>query len=645
MTSIGFEFPIDASGQWDGFNDPSMEHFTGDPFQHLGREVPQNTIDAKVGNPAKIRIALKKIKIGDIPDASTLKEVVARCTTAAQTDDSEKAQKFFQSATELLSKKDIPVLQISDSNTSGVKGPCENGKPFFALLKATGQSRKSETSTGSYGIGKFAPFTVSALRTVFVTTVWQDEVGSWHHYVQGKSVLMSYLDGENRTRRGTGFWGIKEGCMPISSLQSEVPEWLRRTDKDGSHIGLAGTTLSILGFNAVKGWEDVLAANIIMNFFGAIKAGHLEVEIDGSHQINSATLPDLLDSPQLTRVADEQDGDAGRFRNLSHYLQALEGGHGVAIESTQHHLLGECQLKILVGEKLPKRVAVLRNGMLITESMQRLKRFGEYKDFIAILECTSTKGQALLRGMEPPRHDAFEPERLAPDKRQQGRQALHYLAQWVREMLSRHAQDPVSEETNLDEMADFFADEEEEGAAKKKDENPAGAIIIRARPVKLKSRPAVYANHVDNTDDDGSGDANGSDDTSGEAEGEGENGSGGHAENESSGGNAPGANGGGAEKVGAQLLSLPVRDVRAILLTSKKRRIAFTPLSSGSARVILQDSGADVNRALTITASSAGSVSNGAVEGVETIAGQRVVLEVDLASDFVGTIRVVTDAV
>jgi hypothetical protein len=46
-TKTGFHFPIENSGQWEGFNDSAIEHFTGNRLQHLGREVPQNTIDAR----------------------------------------------------------------------------------------------------------------------------------------------------------------------------------------------------------------------------------------------------------------------------------------------------------------------------------------------------------------------------------------------------------------------------------------------------------------------------------------------------------------------------------------------------------------------------------------------------------------------
>lgn len=650
MAEVGFEFPVDASGQWDGFNDSAMEHFSGNPFQHLGREVPQNTIDAKAGKPARIRVSLTKIKPTAIPDLAAFRETIEQCAVAAETEQNEKSTKFFDNAKDLLAKKEVTVLQIEDSNTLGVKGPCENGKPFFALLKATGQSKKSDTSTGSYGIGKFAPFTVSGLRTVFVTTVWQGYDGSWNHYVQGKSVLTSHIDGTGATRRGTGFWGLKQGCMPIESITSDVPEWLRRTKEDGEFAGFAGTTLSILGFDAAKGWEDVLTVNILMNFFGAIKSGDLEVSIQGGHEINAATLEKLLIDPTLSKVADDQEGETGRFQTILSYLVALEGGEGVSIENTQNLHLGDCQVRILIGEKLPKKVAILRNGMLITESLPRLKRFGEFKDFVAILECTSTKGQSLLRGMEPPRHDAFEPDRLPPDRRQIGRNALREISVWVRSMLKRHAQDPVSEVTNLDEMADFFADEEEEGDGKKRDENPAGKIVIRARAIKPKLRSPSYpqssAIAVSQTDEDEGPDQPDDESAEGENSGAGSGGTAMPEPNESSGGNDASAGGMGTLQKTGVLAPSPVRDVRAVPLADRrKRRVAFTPLSSGMGRIQLQDSGADTDRPLKIVASNVGTVNSGVVELVPLVAGQRVMLEVELEAEFRGTIKVVTDAV
>jgi hypothetical protein len=31
---IGWNHPVDASDQWDGFNEPGIEHFSGSPIPH-----------------------------------------------------------------------------------------------------------------------------------------------------------------------------------------------------------------------------------------------------------------------------------------------------------------------------------------------------------------------------------------------------------------------------------------------------------------------------------------------------------------------------------------------------------------------------------------------------------------------------------
>lgn len=644
MTAVGFEFPIDSSGQWDGFNDPGIEHFAGNRLQHLGREVPQNTIDARIiGSPARITVSLRKISAKSLPGQTDLKNAIARCAKAAADENSEKAVKFFEEAEKLLSGKDLHVLQLRDSNTTGLQGPCVNGKPFFALMKATGQSKKVGTSTGSYGIGKFAPFTVSELRTVFVSTVWADQDGHLHHYVQGKSVLMSHLDDKGNTRRGTGFWGVREQCQPVQKLSDDIPDWLRLADAQGALKGQQGTMLSIIGFTPTKGWQNVLTANIVENFFGAISRGELEVSIEGGAMISAATLADLLANPDLKAAVDDQPGEPEKFENVASYLRALEGGPEVHIEKSENYYLGECELRILVGENLPKRVAVLRNGMLITESLQRLIRFGDFKEFVAVLECTTEKGLALLRAMEPPRHDAFEPDRLPPDRRQHGRTALKDLAAWVRKMLTRHAKDPVAEETSLDELADFFGDEDEEGAAKQKDENPAGALIIRARAVKPKLGSGTFGGSAASVDDEDEGNGDGSGD--GDGDGAGDGGGNGGGENSSDGGDQPSSDGGVSQNKRTQSSGLPLGDVRAVPLAANRRRVAFTPSDSGNLLIELQDSGADTNYALTVRAASAGDIQDGRIGGVKAKAGERCIIDVELEQEFLGTLRVVANAI
>ena len=511
------------------------------------------------------------------------------------------------------------------------------------MMKATGQSRKAETSSGSYGIGKFAPYTVSALRTVFLSTVWADGGGRWHHYVQGKAVLMSHVGDDGKTRRGTGFWGVRKQCQPVIGRPDIVPELLRRAGTDNSLEGFAGTTLSIVAFDEAGNWQDVLAANIVENFFGAILRGELEVQIQGAHAISATTLSGLLTNKGLQRAVNEEDGEPEKFQNVAGYISALSD-NSVVIARTENQHLGECELRLIVRSGLPKRVAVLRNGMLITEEFPGLRRFSDFKDFVALLECKSQKGLALLRAMEPPRHDAFEPDRLPPDKRTQGRTALRELSVWVREMLRRYAQDPVSEQTDLSELADYFADEAEEGKDQRKDENPSGAIIIRARPLRVKPIAADAGADAPRDDESGS-DSEAEGDGQGPGRGHGTGGWGALGGNDASGGDAPGEHGGATSSKRSSNSAIALQNVRAVPLTATRRRIAFSSTVTGYVRIQLEDSGADVNYPLPIVTATEGKVIEGCIDHLEVTAGARTVIEVELPEEFYGTLRVVANAV
>ncbi|RWO32345.1 MAG: hypothetical protein EOS10_11645 [Mesorhizobium sp.] len=632
---IGFEFPLDSSGQWDGFNEPGMEHFAGNPLEHLGRETVQNSLDARISpeHPARVTFSLIEVSTAEIPGFEELREAIGRCAAAA-TDESPRAVQFFETAKAQLARRKVRVLQVSDTRTTGVTGPCTNGRPYYALMKATGQSRKTSVdATGSFGIGKFAPYTVSSLRTVFVTTVWGSPSNHLQHYVQGKSILMSHCDTDGEVRRGTGFWGVRRGCMPVDTCDG-LPGWLRRDDLHGRlDANSQGTTLHIFGFAAQKKWRQILAASIAENFFGAVHRGQLEVDIDGQILITRETLGQLLSDLSIEEAMSTQKGEPEKFRCARDYLRTLGDSSEITLEESQQLHLGSCELRILVGEGLPKGVAVLRNGMFITDELSRLRSFSNFKEFAAVLECNSERGNELLRAMEPPRHDDFEPDRLPAELARKGRVALYELTKWVRSMLQRHAIDPVSDVTTIDELTDYFADETDEGQPSSREEDPAGGIIIRARRrLTKKDNRTAWSQREGNGESpgDGAGEADG-------AEG------GRSSERNDSGGNSTDF-GHGETDIGGRT-ALLLGNVRAIPLSSTVRRVAFTPVQSGTLRLQLQDSGADTNRRLRVLAASAGRVVDGEITGLEAAVGERIMLEVELESAFNGTLKVAADAV
>ena len=283
---IGLHFA--KSDEWEGFNDGDIEHFVGAPFETLGREVPQNAMDARDKDPAKLAVRLLEVPIAQLPDLETYRDIVKRCQKECH---SEKEKLFFEQAADLLGKPKLKILQFADSNTTGVKGPCQPLKPYYVLMKSIGQTSKGQDAgaIGSFGIGKYAPYASSRLRTVFVSTVWQDDQNAFHHYAQGRTRFMSHYDDANEIRRGHGYWGLINGRLPVENLD-ELPAWLKRCSTVAELPNSVGTTISILGFDGNKGWREMVAASISENFFGAIASGLLEVDIDGQFQLRKDTI-------------------------------------------------------------------------------------------------------------------------------------------------------------------------------------------------------------------------------------------------------------------------------------------------------------------------------------------------------------------
>jgi uncharacterized protein YaiE (UPF0345 family) len=630
-TSIGWHHPIDQSDQWDGFNEPGIEHFAGSPIVHLAREVNQNSYDSAYdGSVVKVQMRLIHVETASIPNIDELRKTIDLCKIAAPKE-SPKAEQFFETAAQELSKSKISVLEISDYQTRGMRGPSENGTPFYAFMKAKGQSRKdSDTATGSFGIGKFAPYAVSKLRTVFVSTVYEDAEGNFHQLTQGKSILMSHDEHADR-RQGTGFWGIKERCQPVMGISSDLPPWIQRANDEAELNDRKGTKLTILGFDTASGWQESLAVSVAENFFGAINAGKLEVDIDGKYVLDKDTIADFFNNQEIRTVIEKHKNEPDQFDNCSKYLSALQDSPEVIVEESEMLHLGLCQLRILLDEGLPKKVCVLRNGMFISDSLSLagLKSFSDFKEFVAVVECKTKKGIELLRAMEPPRHDDFEPERLpTKDDQKRGAKALKDLASWVRDMLKRHAKNPVSEVTTLDELKEYFADESGEGEGKGSEEiNPLGKIIIRLKPLKPKTEAAK-------TKFEGEEGAGGE-------EGEGGGGDGGSGGGDGLGGTGAGDGGTGFGTGGeSPKPTVEISNVRAVVVNEKTRRISFTPSTTGQVSIGVMEAGADSDYDIAIASSDIGTVTKGKVI-VATIKNSRITLSVGLNENFSGALKVV----
>ena len=570
--SIDWYFPPSGGGTDAGSNNAGIEIFAGASFEGLAREVIQNSLDAAIdAEQVTVQFEFIKIKRDQFPNAGTLFDILKQCHKESKNKaNDEKEIELFKKAAQVLlpNSKAISCLKVSDSGTTGLGGDYENREgPWHAITKGEGITDKRDpTAGGSFGIGKSAPFTVSRLRTVFYSTLYKEN-GENVYRAQGKSILKSHSMNDDREyTQGTGFWGEINGCKP---LVDNIPEFLRPEEQ--------GTVVFIPGFIDDKGWQHTITATVVSNYFCAIDQEKLKVRIRDENgeteTIEKTTLEECFQ-----KVIDLQSGDNEKVKMSLHYYQTMKSaGHKKDAELPN---LGHCKMWILKEKELPNRVALLRNtGMLISDRQGGTVRWTGCADFVAVFMCDSEKGNCLLRAMENPTHDAFEPERAMEKDQKKCKRALKELVDWVRECVNEYTKPEETETTSIDELGEFFPDIDSPETISDDDgeRDIEGRPIYSPKPLKRVKPKAEKADDEDG-DDGGSGEGNGG------------------------GGNQPGdgpGEGGGAGGTGTRG-SKPIvglKDVRIVsdATNPKKKTVHFTPMKSGKIDITLAIMGDDGN--------------------------------------------------
>lgn len=515
---VGWCFPPTNGGIRHGHNDPGIAHFEGAPLAGLARETIQNSLDARTSDREPVHVTFERQEMDSGLAAlgfEELKGVLQRVTSATDPDDVAAIQKFKR-ASGILGGSAIPFLRIVDRATTGLKG-----KRWRALVKASGTSMKDQIGAGgSFGIGKSAPFSVSPLRTVFYWSRFEDDERGQVEQFQGKAVLASHGEGDSETQ-GTGFYGVKQGCRHLTG--SEIPKEITAVENQGDRGN--GTSLWIPGFDDSPGWQKRIAGSVIENFFCAIDEGKLKVLIDLEEDDDSDD-SDLLEIDAGTlarwfdRIANDpsarQDDDA--LTEAKVFLSILTRGKdrnsepAPVLKEKEDKDLGHCQLWIDVGDRLPSKVALIRQtGMLITSRQKGLVRFSGVRPFAAVCRFHSKHGNELLRRMENPTHDQFEPERLDPDEAARGKRALARVVRWIRDEIRAVAAPPRSESvTVLTELAKLLPDTDPDDAfsAGNEDRRFGGDFEIRLKPRRTVTSGLAPEDAGDDRDEEGSdGDA------------------------------------------------------------------------------------------------------------------------------------------
>ena len=553
----------------EGLSDAGIETYRDNPFPAVARENSQNAHDARAPSGGCVRVVIDRIAVParTLPGYDTYRATVAHCLAVAKASGTAKEVSFFGQAEKVLAADEIPVLRVADFGTQGLKGPCIEGKPFHALVKSSGISDKpDDTSGGSFGIGKSAVYSASDLQTVFYSTIYKDEEEGNVFLCQGKTKFRSFVDEQGEAFRSVGYWGEPDGFQPVGD-PDKVPDWLRRDE--------IGTTVCSIAVRETSDWQREMVASLVSNFFSAIHAGKLDFLVDGD-AINANTMRRRFDDNAIKEAAASEEG----FVFARAMYECLTDAHEAVEQTINLPGVGEFRLRILVRDGLPKRVGIVRNGMYICDGLghfgDRFARFPMFRDFVAIVEPTEESSNAWLRSMENPRHDELSPERLLePALRIAAKRDGKLLAKKIREAISAAAKAAVAQDTDLEELSEFFAMDNEGNPDERGNRN---VETFKVRPAQQRRRPRQTRAPLEDGEGQAGGAANGDRSNSG---------SGG-----AGGGGGNGETGGGT---GSRALRkpLPLVNPRTIVdpSDSRMRRVLFTPAATGEARLTFESSG------------------------------------------------------
>ncbi len=187
---------------------------------------------------------------------------------------------LLKSAAESLLDGDdlIPVLKISDFNTVGLTGAREEkGSNWTGLVREISATNKGNGKSGSFGVGKFAPFNFSQIRTIIYSTHNKDG----ETVLQGKTILTTFRDEDGKLKQNVGLFRLieEEDCKAIYD-PNDAPDIFNRTE--------CGTDLFVIGFKNEEESMQQVAVSVLEYFFYTIYMGDLEVSIiiDGGNRID-----------------------------------------------------------------------------------------------------------------------------------------------------------------------------------------------------------------------------------------------------------------------------------------------------------------------------------------------------------------------
>lgn len=474
-----------GTGDKVGVNNAGIGIFKKQPYIGLAKEILQNVIDAKdeqVKAPAKACFEVIHIPKTDIPGYDRLSEVIKKCYEYYHDgDDGIKMESLKNAAKDLLDDGElVPVLKISDYNTIGLIGAKkEKGSNWTGLVREISATNKGNGQSGSFGVGKFAPYNFSSLRTIIYSTYNKDNETA----LQGKTILTTFRDDDGKLKQNVGLFGLKEEndeeCQAIYNFE-EVPEVFRRSKY--------GTDLFVLGFKEENGWMQDIAVSVLEYFFYTIFQGNLEVSIvDGDEKIdiNQGNIGELMKSyedycknhkiefsaPIFWEILNDTTGKTKHYKEVFRDKGNVELYLRVDPEFSEKRILQMRTAGMKIQEDTGFRIGAYFHGIFIATGEG--SKSDEPKDNI----------NSFLRKCENQAHDTWSKDEYEDNKTEADR-VIKGIHSWILDKVKKEIPEVDSEEIDAYGLSDLLPNQFSDGAEEQEEKAYA---FFEPLPVNISS--------------------------------------------------------------------------------------------------------------------------------------------------------------
>lgn len=477
MKNFAWRFPILDDGDEQGINDSGIATFKGSElYDNLAREICQNSLDAKdeAQETVIVEFSSKSLKKNEYSALVGLDTIFTECETYWQKRMEPKLQGFLNEAKTKLAADQIDFLVIRDFNTtglSGAKAAAMEKSVWRALTHSNGVTQKGQGSAGSHGIGKNAPFACSSFRTVFYNSyAKEDGVKAF----QGVARLVTHIHDGTQTQ-GVGFFLNVDDRKPIFGDESCLL-------RDQFHRDSFGTDVIIAGFKKTDTWVSDIEKAVLSNFFVAILNKKLIVRIEGQ-EINEKTIAARL--KHYAEIEKKQDLRDKKITTIMELYETVTNPD----ETQRASILtnDDVILYLKKDDKYSRTVAEMRSiGMVI-----RTRHKTELARYAAVMIVTGAELNELLKTIEPPQHNKWDPELLETvSSKERASKITRSLVAWTNDRIIDFCRCDLPEEIDLDGVSAYLPyDDNDVGLGKDEiDDKSPDAVNRPEKAEKNKAR-------------------------------------------------------------------------------------------------------------------------------------------------------------